>query len=76
MVRRVFVEGHEVVGREGLFEFWWDMGVENELKGPGERGEAGQVIFIVGVRLVEGKGAEGVREISEGSGGSGFVDSF
>ena len=34
------------------------------------------MISIVGVWLVEGKGAEGVREISEGSSSSGFVDSF
>ena len=34
------------------------------------------MVYIVRVRLVEGKGAEGVREISEGSCSGGFVDSF
>ena len=36
VVRGVLVEGHEVIGREGLFQLWWDVSIEDEFKGAGE----------------------------------------
>ena len=36
VVRRVLVEGHEVIGREGLFQLRWDVSIEDEFKGAGE----------------------------------------
>ena len=36
VVGRVLVEGHEIIGGEGLLELWWDISIENEFKGAGE----------------------------------------